>query len=313
MNVNLANAKITDVKSMALNGYLKTQKISPELALGAGIVCGIGAVVVGVMRAKKVYAVVEETRKELNDIRNTQKDCEENGWPIPLDSDIKRMSTRAYITMVWKIAKELAPAIGLEAASIAFVLLSHGVLKKRYLNTTAAYAALSEAFKGYRERVKESIGEETEKFVMSAVKKENDIKVDPEDDKDGEWEDIKKEKLVVKDHKYSPYEFDFNRYSSEHWSPNPDLSNAFLCKEQERVNKLLQDRGHVFLNEVLDGLGMKRTPAGAVCGWIKGNGSNYIDFGYMETFIRDYQIDSDLCRKNIHLVFNVDGQIWDKI
>ena len=302
MNVNFANAK-----TLALKGYMKLRKISPELALGAGIVCGIGAVVVGVMQAKKVTAAIEETHKELDDIQKAQENAGENSTD---ESEVRKMSWKAYNKMVWKIAKAMAPAIGLEVASIALFLISHGVLKKRYLNTTAAYAALNEAFRGYRGRVKEAMGEEAEKVLMAGGKAEKGIQVE---DDEGNVNKKTGSSLVIQEHKNSPYEFDFNRHTSQLWSPDPDYSEVFLRNQQNYFNDLLQARGHVFLNEVLDGLGMKRTPAGAICGWVKGAGDDYIDFGYMDTFIRDYKIDSDLCRKNIHLDFNVDGQIWDMI
>ena len=298
MNVNLNVAK-----NLAMKSYMKLRKISPELALGAGIVCGIGAVVVGVMQAKKVEAAIAETQKELDDIQKAEETSENS-------TDVKKLSWKAYNKMVWKIAKALAPAIGLEVASIACFLLSHGVLKKRYLNTTAAYAALNEAFRGYRGRVKEAMGEEAEKVLMAGGKVEKGIQVE---DDEGNVAKKTGSNLVIQEHKNSPYEFDFNRHTAQMWSPDPDYSEVFLRNQQNYFNDLLQARGHVFLNEVLDALGMKRTPAGAVCGWVKGAGDDYIDFGYMDTFIHDYKIDSDLCRKNIHLDFNVDGIIYDLI
>ena len=110
--VIIMTLNLNSVKTIAIKGYMKVRKISPELALGAGIACGIGSIVVSVMSAKKVEAVIDETQKELDAIE------EEN--PI----DIRRQSWKAYNKMVWKIARALAPAIGLEVASIALILLS---------------------------------------------------------------------------------------------------------------------------------------------------------------------------------------------
>lgn len=306
MPVNIASAK-----TLAVKGYMKLRKISPELALAGGIACGIGAVVAGCLCAKHVTKAVEDCHKDLDDIQKKVKEAEANNWPVPLEKDIKQMSWKAYNRMVWKIARALAPAIGLEIASIALFLLSHGVLKQRYLNTTAAYAALQEAFMGYRERVAEVIGEDAEKVLLAGGKVEKGIMVEGED---GTATKASGNNLVVKDHKKSPYEFDFNRQTAPlTWSANPDYSEAFLKNTQNYFNDMLQARGHVFLNEVLDALGLARTPAGAVCGWYKGAGDDFIDFGYLDSFIRDYNLDNDLCRKNIHLNFNVDGQIWDMI
>ena len=294
------------VKNVAVKGYMKLRKISPELALAGGIVCGIGAVVVGIISSKKLEAIVEDTKDELDVIQKTHDTSDDEQV-----KEIKKLSWKAYNKMVWRIASELAPAIGLEVASIALILLSHGILNKRYLNTTAAYTALQEAFMGYRGRVKEAIGDEAEEVIMAGGKVRKNIDVE---DEEGNVTKVAGNHIVIDEHKNSPYEFDFNRHTAPMtWSPNPDYSETYLRNIQNYFNDLLQTRGHVFLNEVLDQIGLKRTPAGAICGWIKGAGDDYIDFGYMDSFMRDYKIDSDLCRKNIHLNFNVDGQIWDAI
>ena len=154
MPINMDAAKL-----MAVKGYLKLRKISPELALAGGIACGIGAVVAGCLCAKHVAKAVEDCHKDLDDIQKKVEEAEKNNWPVPLEKDIRQMNWKAYNRMVWRIARALAPAIGLEVASIALFLLSHGILKDRYLNTAAAYAALQEAFMGYRGRVAEVIGD----------------------------------------------------------------------------------------------------------------------------------------------------------
>lgn len=309
--MKFASVNMAAARTFAAKTYLKLRKVSPELALAGGIACGIGAVVAGCLCAKKVSKAVEDCHQELDTIEKKVEEAKKNDWPIPLDKDIRKLSWKSYNKMVWKIARALAPAIGLEVASIALFLLSHGILKNRYLNTTAAYAALQEAFMGYRERVRGSVGEEAEKFLMSGGVLEKGIMVE---DDEGNVTKVPGNSLIIKDHKRSPYEFDFNRHTAPTtWSSNPDYSEAFLRNTQNYFNDMLNVRGHVFLNEVLDALGLARTPAGAVCGWYKGAGDDYIDFGYMDSFMRDYKLDNDLCKKNIHLNFNVDGQIWDMI
>ena len=73
----------------------------------------------------------------------------------------------------------------------------------------------------------------------------------------------------------------------------------------------------MFLNEVYDMLGIDRTKAGNIVGWIYDEknpvGDNYIDFGI-------YNVDSERNRafvngyeRNILLDFNVDGNILEMI
>jgi hypothetical protein len=76
---------------------------------------------------------------------------------------------------------------------------------------------------------------------------------------------------------------------------------------------MLRVRGHVFLNEVYDALGIERTKAGSVVGWVMGEGrANSIDFGLYDgrerarAFVNGYE-------RTIILDFNVDGVIYDLI
>ena len=283
--------------------YMKARKVSPELALIGGIACGIAAVVVGCVASNKAHLIVEETHAELDDL---QALVEENKIENP-----KRETFKVYRKMVWKFTKLYAPTAGLTFASIGLILTSHGILNKRYVGISAAYSALDGAFKDYRRRVADLIGDEAEKVLSIGGKVEKDIQVQ---DSEGNVKTKTGSSIVVQKHKDSPYEFDFNRFTAPNvWEPDADYNEMRLRNAQNYCNELLQARGHLFLNEVLDVLNIKRTPAGAVCGWVKGLGDDYVDFGYEDTFRRDYNIDSDLCVKNIHLNFNCDGPIWELI
>ena len=101
------------------------------------------------------------------------------------------------------------------------------------------------------------------------------------------------------------YTFIFDEVSNA-WVDAFESNRFFLLHQQEYMNQKLKANGHVFLNEVLDALGLPRTQNGQVVGWVSdGNGDNYIDFG----------LNSDHKGVNgaIVLNFNVDGYILDKI
>jgi len=67
----------------------------------------------------------------------------------------------------------------------------------------------------------------------------------------------------------------------------------------------------VFLNEVYDMLGIERSSAGQVVGWLReGEGDGHIDFGMFEAVNRDFV---NGWERSILLDFNVDGVIYDKI
>lgn len=293
------------IKNIGCRMYLKLRKISPELALAGGIVCGLGAIVAGCVASRKVNDIVEETNEKLNGV---EADIELGAIT---SKEAKQRSFYIYKNAAWQCTKLYAPTVGLTMASIGLILTSHGILNKRYVGLSAAYSALDGAFKDYRKRVANVLGEDAEKILNNGGKVEKNIKVIDEDDnvttKSGN-------NIVIQKHKESPYEFDFNRFTAKGvWEPSADYIEMRLRNTQNYFNELFNARGHVFLNEILDELGMARTPAGAVCGWVKGAGDDYIDFGFEEGFKRDYNIDSDLCVKNVHLNFNCDGSIWDMI
>lgn len=98
------------------------------------------------------------------------------------------------------------------------------------------------------------------------------------------------------------------------WSKDQEYNTMFLRQQQVYANDLLKLKGHLFLNEVYDMLGLPKSKAGQVVGWVYNVenpiGDNYIDFGLYDEnnskFVNGYE-------RSILLDFNVDGCILDKI
>ena len=96
----------------------------------------------------------------------------------------------------------------------------------------------------------------------------------------------------------------FDEKSPNFCKNHPEYNQMFLKAQQNYFNDLLRVRGHVFLNEVYDGLGLPRTSRGAICGWILDaeNKGSFIDFKPVEDE-----------NGAIMLPIAVDGVIFDKI
>jgi hypothetical protein len=98
------------------------------------------------------------------------------------------------------------------------------------------------------------------------------------------------------------------------WTKDQECNLFFLKTQQSYANELLKAKGHLFLNEVYDMLGIPRTRAGQVIGWIydvqNPIGDNFVNFGlyeqYNAKFINGYE-------KSVLLDFNVDGEIISRI
>lgn len=110
---------------------------------------------------------------------------------------------------------------------------------------------------------------------------------------------------------------DFARFFDDtcpSWTEEAEFNLIFLRQKQMYANSLLKAKGHLFLNDVYDLIGIPRTKAGTIVGWIYNendpNCSNFIDFGLYDTskskFVNGYN-------PTILLDFNVDGPILDLI
>ena len=329
MNLTMFKTIGTKAGKLACRTGMKLRKASPEIMLVGGIGVGVAAIVTACIATKKVTEekVIENAHQELDDIQEKAEGSIEQlekgdfsqlvGYDNAEDckKDIlrnkRRMSFAVYRKLCAELAKKYWLSVLLFLLSTGLIIGSHGVLKKRYVSTTLAYKALDEAFKDYRKRIREAVGEEKEMHFFNGTEEGGETTVIDEDGNAETTKDVVK----VKSKKYSPYEFDFNAQTAPgNWEANTDYNFMFLKSVQNYCNDLLHSRGHVFMNEALDGLGLPRTPAGAVCGWILGAGDDFVDFGFSEYFTDEYSDASqDGYLKNIHLNMNVDGQIWDKI
>ena len=303
--LNLKGARI-----LMNRGVLKVKAASPEILLGLGIVCGVAAVVTACIASRKVDAVVDDIKEDLDVAEKTIDDAKQNGD----DEDIslaKRGIIKVWANGAWRIIKLYGPTVLLVGASVASILASHGILKNRYLTTAAAYKALDESYKAYRAYVRDELGfGDGETAIAARANGKDNIMVENEDGtiekKDGQ--------SLVHGMTKSPYEFDFNRYTAPTtWRAKPELNATFLKAQERYCNDLLLVQGHLFLNEVLDSIGLERTTLGQRLGWYLGAGDDHVDFRFLEGYVRDWNTDTDLCKKNIRLNFNCDGFIDDML
>lgn len=270
---------------------LLTQKHSPRILFVAGIG---GVIVSGVLACKATLKLTEVVDEIEESIESAKEDLKETK---SYRSDLAYI----YAGGAYKMVKLYAPAIAIGTISVGALTGSHVTLSRRNAGLTAAYALVSKSFDDYRDRVKDAVGEEHERDIYHA------ISVIDAKDPNGK---VNAKVSSADPSKWSPYAKFFDE-GSPNWQKNAEMNRIFIQAQQNYANHVLQSRGHIFLNEVYDMLGIDRTSAGQVVGWVIGDkGDNYIDFGMFEAhnarFINGWE-------RNIILDFNVDGVIWDKI
>lgn len=279
---------------------LNVQKYSPEILTTVGIA---GVVTAGVMASRatlKLSPILEQKNTHLEAIKELRNDpAHTEDYP---EAVANQDTAKVYIRTGLDIVKLYGPALTLGALSIVSIVSAHGIMRKRNVALVAAYKTLETAFTEYRERVAEEIGEEEELDIYRG-REHHEIK----DEETGE-----KKKVTTEDLGFSPYAKVFDE-TSPNWQRNADYNLMFLRSQQTMFNERLHARGHVFLNEVYDALGIPETAAGQLVGWIRGNGDDFVDFGIYDVndptkgaFVNGYE-------KSIWLDFNVDGVVYDKI
>jgi len=274
---------------------------SPHIFFALGIAGTLVSTVLACRATLKLSETLDGIEKDITDAKKTNDTLSR----LPIDIQPEANEYRKDLVYVYargavKLGRLYGPSVVVGVVSIGALTGSHVQLTRRNTALMAAYAAIERAFSEYRERIREEYGEEKESDIYHGLTTKTIV------GDDGEEKQIK----VADPSKYSLYARFFDESSSQ-WRKDPEYNRLYIDCQQNYANDLLHSRGHVFLNEVYDMLGLERSQAGQAVGWIlNGEGDNYISFGIFEVdnarFVNGIE-------RSILLDFNVDGKMYDKI
>lgn len=304
------------INSVSYNAHrigFKIKKASPEIMVVAGVVGVVTSTVMACKATTKVNDILEETRKQVDDVHNVL-DSDVVSEDEYNNDDAKKDLAIIYTQTGVKLIKLYAPSVIVGALSITGILASHKILKKRNVALTAAYATIDRSFKEYRGRVVERFGKELDRELRYNIKAQ-EIE-EKTVDKDGNETVEKKTISVVDPNMYSDYARIFDN-GSMGWTKDPEYNLLFLKLQQNQANDRLRAQGYLFLNDVYDMLGIPRTKAGQIVGWIYDEenpvGDNFVDFGIYDIYNEKACDFVNGRERSIVLDFNVDGNILDMI
>lgn len=304
------------INSVSYNAHrigFKIKKASPEIMVVAGVVGVVTSTVMACKATTKVNDILEETRKQVDDVHNVL-DSDVVSADEYTNDDAKKDLAIIYTQTGVKLIKLYAPSVIVGALSITGILASHKILKKRNVALTAAYATIDRSFKEYRGRVVERFGKELDRELRYNIKAQ-EIE-EKTVDKDGNETVEKKTISVVDPNMYSDYARIFDN-GSMGWTKDPEYNLMFLKLQQNQANDRLRAQGYLFLNDVYDMLGIPRTKAGQIVGWIYDEdnpvGDNFVDFGIYDIYNEKACDFVNGRERSIVLDFNVDGNILDMI
>lgn len=321
MNIGMIFKGIANgARNLGGNGILIAKKHAPEILIGTGIVGFVGTVISACKATTKAHELIEEKERReenvdicLNDLatadRYTQADAER---------DLKIIQTQTK----WGIVKAYIPTVTMGVASIVLVLSGYRILNTRYVGVAAAYKTLEAGFERYRGNVVDRFGEEVDRQMLYSIKAD-ELEATREDQKQRKLAEGDKKALKNYKSTYATNDYIIFDQYSDRWQRNwtADQVYSYLRQKESEANDMLMIRGHLFENEVRDMLGVDRTPAGCVVGWLRpkhiGCGqTKLVSFGLDE--MPEEQLRAILSTHRnediiFHLILNTDGVIYSLI
>lgn len=284
---------------------LNLKKNSPAIMFGAGLATGLVATIKACQATLHLEEVISEHEADIKQAHILADDPNVRYTEKQRDQDLRAIKLRTFRD----VGKLYATPVTLGVISIGLITGAHVTLTKRNVALASAYTLVDTAFKKYRERVREELGEEKDReFRYGIVTKE--VVVEGEN-----GHEVKTVQRIGPQGRDSMYAKPFDNLCRD-WDERDEYNRNFLWMQQKYANDRLAARGFLFLNDVYHSLGMPQTTAGQVVGWVKGGngvntaGDGFVDFG---CFDLDSQEILEVMRGDDGAIWidpNVDGEVY---
>lgn len=322
---------------------------APEIFVGLGLVCWVASSIFSAKAAPKA----QKAKKEVDDIKDTMDealeagetasdDLDENGNSImvPYTEEDYKSDMKLYIgkKIVYQ-TKPYLPSIGFGVAGTIMILTGFGILKKRHAAALSLLATTTSLFQDYRSRVISDLGKEKDREYLTGAKTVKQMTTVI--DENGNETEVEQEMSVLDSSIgncpwLSPYAIKItaeNCTQFKSFAGDPIYVAHWLETLQSMLNTHLHTHGVVYLDDVLEQLGIKLddtnpTLNGYIAhnvGWIdtdyyyettakkilQNYGDRYIDFGCWNDN-GELRLTSGKDGE-VYLDFNVDGWINGRI
>lgn len=292
----------------------KVKKHSPEILVITGVIGVVASAVMACKATTKISKISDEHKKQIDELHLALERGETKAGESYDVEDSKKDLTIIYAQTGLKYVKLYAPSVVLGALSITAIISSNNILRKRNVALAAAYTAVDKSFKNYRNRVVERFGKEFDKELRYNIKSK-EVEETVVDD-DGKEKKIKKTVNVASVDEPSDYARFFDEYCAG-WTKDSEYNLMFLKAQQAHANNLLREQGYLYLNTVYDMIGIPKTKAGQVVGWVYDESNpdidNYVDFGIYDLYDENKRDFVNGRERSVLLDFNVDGNIWENM
>lgn len=303
-------------KATVLASKVKFKAIdkAPELYFVAGVGFLIAMVPLTYKRSLKFQEVLKKHNQDLKDQEDAANIADtidvKDEYPI---ADRKADRRSIYINTAVETVKTWTPVFICGSLSVLCFGKSFGILQGRYLAAASMAASLTKENRWLKSRIKEELGEEAyDKITGPKTEKQ----VDPET---GEFKDVP---ANVDEDEYSDLRWGFQRFfdeSNTNWSKSSEGNKFFLRGKEKWADKMLKERGFLFINEVYEMLEFPEnewSDAGQIYGWKYykdpneakfHHAANYVSFGLLKETTQ-HRAFINGSEPSILLEFNVDPE-----
>lgn len=272
---NIARA----AKAYAGTGLVLAKKHAPEIMVASGI-AGFAVTIVETVKAtNKTNDILEKREIELN-----ERGAVYDQWDLPytdemMDADGKDIKRQSRIALF----KTWFPVVTTAGLSVILILKGYKIINGRYVATVAAYKTLEASYERYRENVVAEFGKDTDWRMTNHISDERLEGIWQERIANDKIEEENKGKKKKDRKSYQRryendrgYLFDENSslYWKRWWTPTQFLD--YIQQKTRELQNQFDTDGFLFVNDVLDAFGMKKTSEGQVVGWIKKRGKTTI-------------------------------------
>lgn len=260
----------------------KFKKHSPEILIVTGVVGIVTSTVLACKATTKVNDILEESKETIDKIHDSaNKGLHTSDGEEYTQEVANRDLSIVYAQTGWKLVKLYGPAVAIGVTSIACMLGSNHILRKRNVALAAAFTAVDNSFKQYRGRLIDRFGKDLDRELRFGIKAK-EVEETVVDENGNEKTVTKTVNVVDPNIAHDIYSVVWCEGNTG-WTKNAELNKVFLLKQQNYANDKLRLNHFVSLNEVYKMLGINPTSYGQLAGWIytedSSIGDNFIDFG----------------------------------
>ena len=273
-----------------------------------------------IMVAAGIVGMAYTTYKAVKESENLQLELDTAEYELA-NAKTKKEKAKAYAKGAGNIALNYKGTIAGFTLSTASILTGYCIMRKRYMGATMALAVVTKQFETYRKACITENGPAADQRYMNGLAK---TKIEYKDEKGKKkTEEALVDVSLDENFSYARY-YDAEEAPSIFDTKNTTLNIHNITLANTTLNNQLQARGHVFLNDAFDTLGLSRTYAGAVTGWLA---KSHYEYNLPEEYwdgaddlinitykiVKRFDEGAGIYRDSIILDFNVDGVIADKI